>query len=149
MARSFGFGSACVAGLVCGVILGGCIMVVDRDGDSWARSWNDDRDQPRLGVSIDSPGKTLAAQLQIDRGDATVITGVAPDSPAARAGLRKYDVITRIDGDSDADPSDLRHAVRAKEWGDSVNLTVIREGQTMEIAVPLEREPAQPLAYPS
>lgn len=144
MADRRGFGSAALAGIVTGAILGGCVVIVDRG----AADWDDSTPRPRLGVHTAEPGRALATQLNIDRSDATVITRVVNGSSAERAGLREYDVITRIDGSESADPSDLRRALRAKQWGDSISLVVMRDGQPLDMLVTLE-QPAEPRKTPN
>lgn len=131
--------AACVTGVILGAVAGGCVVVVDgSDESSWAE--HESRGgKPKIGVYTDEPGRTLAAQLQLDRGETTVITDVVNGSPAERAGLRKYDVITAIDGDPSADPSDLRRAIRAKNWGDALALSLIRDGQPMDVIVTIDR----------
>ena len=148
MVKGMGFKAACVSGLIAGLALGGCIVVVDRD-DNWSDSWSDSKPSPRIGVGIAEPGKTLANQLRIDRNDATVITRVSSGSAADKAGLREFDIVTRIDGDDNADPDDLRKAVRSKQWGDTLILTIIREGQTIEVPVTLTPRDARQDDYPS
>lgn len=139
-------GGACVAGLVCGAILGGCVVVVhDSDGD-W--DWDESsHSKPRMGVHLAEPGRALSEQLKIDRHETTVITDVVSGSPADRAGLQKYDVVTRIDGDTDADSSDLRRAIRSSNYGDTIILTIIREGQTIDVPVVLEKPSDKPYGY--
>jgi S1-C subfamily serine protease len=148
MASKIGFKSACVLGLVSGLILGGCVIVVDGKSDEWSDSF-ESTSRPRIGVDIAEPGRTLASQLNIDRKDATVITEVRSESPADRAGLKRYDVVTAIDGLPKADPDDLRRAVRSKEWGDTITLTIIRAGQPIDVTIPLERSTGKPAGYPS
>ncbi len=126
--------AACVTGVVLGALAGGCIVVVDGHGEDW--SWSDSSSRrPRMGVYLDEPGRTLATQLNIDRRETTVITDIVNNSPAERAGLREYDIITRIDGSDQADPSDLKRAIRSKQWGDAMTLTVLRNGQPMDVVV--------------
>ena len=57
------------------------------------------------------------------------------DSPAAKAGLQKYDVVTAIDGRDYATVAALREAVKARKAGETINLTVVRAGQKHEIPV--------------
>lgn len=127
--------AACVTGVVLGALAGGCVVVVDGTGDDWSWSESGSSRRPKMGVYLAEPSKTLAAQLHFDRSEATVITDIVNDSPAERAGLRETDVVTRIDGVDQADPSDLRKAIRSKQWGDAMTLTVIREGQPMDVVV--------------
>lgn len=142
------FRTACVLGLISGVVLGGCVVVVDRTSDEWSSEFRSSG-RPKIGVTLAEPGRTLANQLKIDRGDATVITDVSANSPADRAGLKRYDIVTAIDGMPKADIDDLRRAVRSKEWGESINFTIIREGQTIEVPILLERPDGRTGSYPS
>lgn len=149
MAGKIGFKSACILGLISGLILGGCVVVVDGGSDEWSDTFTSGSSRPRIGVDIAEPGRTLASQLNIERSDATVITGVRPESPADRAGLQRYDIVTAIDGTPKADPDDLRRAIRSKEWGQTITLTIIRAGQPIDVTIPLERSNGKPSGYPS
>lgn len=60
--------------------------------------------------------------------DDTVVTGVAESSPAAVAGLREGDVITRVDDVIVSEPGDLRNYVRSRSAGDTVNVFWTTDG---------------------
>jgi putative serine protease PepD len=79
-------------------------------------------------------GTTQRAFLGVTLTDAeggAGVAAVAPGSPAAAAGLRAGDVITKL-GDTDIDSTvDLVNAVRAKKVGDEVTITWTRAGRTM------------------
>jgi serine protease Do len=62
-------------------------------------------------------------------------------SPADKAGLRAGDVITRV-GDTDLDTSHtLTTTLNKYQPGDSVELTVVRDGKTMHLSAKLEAAP--------
>lgn len=84
-----------------------------------------------LGVSIDARdgGVTIAA---LDR------TG-----PAARSGLRPGDVVVAINGDRIDSSNGLIRAVAAVPPGNSIRVTVRRQGREMEIPVTVGRRPAE------
>jgi hypothetical protein len=54
--------------------------------------------QPRLGVSVEPPSEAMTEQLGLDKGKGVVVTDVLPDSAAAKAGLKKHDVIVEFNG---------------------------------------------------
>lgn len=75
-------------------------------------------------------------------GDSTamggVVTQVEPDSPGAKAGLQIGDVITEIDGHKVNDAGELQVVIGQKQPGTKVDMTLLREGKTMHVAVTLE-----------
>ncbi len=74
-------------------------------------------------------GLTLAANKGI------VIVDVAPNSPAARAGLRPGDVIQQIDGQSVKTADDVQLAVEKSTVGGNVEVAVNRAGRNVNIRV--------------
>jgi len=67
-----------------------------------------------------------------------VVSQVEPDSPGAKAGLQIGDVITKIDGRQVSDSGQLQVEIGLKEPGTKVELTVLRNGNTMTVPVTLE-----------
>jgi regulator of sigma E protease len=65
----------------------------------------------------------------------TRIGDVAPDTPAARAGLLKGDVVLRIDGATVATWEDLARRIRAGSPGRPLRITVKRDGSETTIPV--------------
>jgi S1-C subfamily serine protease len=76
-----------------------------------------------------------------------VVTDVAPDSPAAAAGLKVDDLITAINGD-DVTADSIREAIANLSVGDEITLSVERGDETLELNATLaerpEVQPAQP-----
>lgn len=69
------------------------------------------------------------------------IGSVSDGTPAYEAGLQEGDVVTAIDGKTVSEAAALTGYVRQYSSGDTVTLTVIRDGETMEIQATLaERE---------
>ena len=94
-----------------------------------------------LGIFTERPSRALAAQLDVERDEALVVTGVVNDSGADNAGLRQYDVIVGVDGH----PATSRAISRAKEragFQGKVELVVIRNGErrTINVTVGVERD---------
>ncbi|MEA3321513.1 MAG: S1C family serine protease [Bacillota bacterium] len=89
--------------------------------------------RPYFGVSIGSLSdvssyhwqQTLKLPKEVSAG--VYITGVAPGSPAANAGLQEYDVIVELDGEQVRDVIELRkHLYNEKQVGDEMNVTFYR-----------------------
>jgi putative serine protease PepD len=75
-------------------------------------------------------------------GDGASIAEVRPGTPAAAAGLREGDVVTEIDGEAVADADELRTLIDARQPGDSVELTIVRDGDEQTIEVELAARPS-------
>jgi hypothetical protein len=81
--------------------------------------------------------------------DGLTIAQVIADSPADAAGLQRGDVIQAVDETEVANVSEFRDQLSDKAVGDSVTLTISRDGQAQDVAVTLEAQPeALPRAIP-
>lgn len=97
----------------------------------------------RIGVSTMQLSKQLADYFGIGDGKGVLITSVADDSPASKAGLKAGDVITAIDGEKVEGAGDLARAINKKKDGD-VTLTVIRDKHQRSVTVTPKEAPAPP-----
>jgi putative serine protease PepD len=69
------------------------------------------------------------------------ITSVSSGSPADQAGLAEGDVVTALDGGPVASMIDLAAKVRTHQPGDTVALTVLRDGRERTVSVTLGTAP--------
>jgi putative serine protease PepD len=86
---------------------------------------------PVLGVSIDMKFEGDGARIAAN--DKAILAG----GPAAKAGLKPGDLITKFDGRTINTSEELIVAIRAKSVGDKVPLTYIRNGVTATTTVTL------------
>jgi serine protease Do len=100
-----------------------------------------------LGVSMLNITPEIARELKLNSAEGAVVTGVLPDSPAEKAGLRSRDVIHRFNGRPIKDMLGLRSHVAETEIGTKVTLGIIREGQGQTATAEIAEAPA-PLAQP-
>ena len=105
--------------------------------------------RPFIGISqndlanITSRSKTEILKLKSDQTDGVVVTDTVKGSPAETAGLKKYDVITKIGDKEIKNILELRRELYAYNVGDKVELTVLREGKETKIQVTLGAQPEQ------
>lgn len=94
-----------------------------------------------LGVQIQSVDERLAGLLGLD-GPGGVIIGTAFEGePAANAGLKSRDVVTALNGNAIADSTAFARMVGNFDPGAEVTLTVVRDGEAIEINVTLGTMP--------
>ena len=90
-----------------------------------------------LGVTVQelTPAMARGLGLSIPRG--VLVADVSPDGPAARAGLKRGDVIVAIDGQPVTDVGHFRNHIAGKPPGTKEKLTILRDGreQSLEVAV--------------
>ncbi len=66
-----------------------------------------------------------------------LVASVEPSSPAANAGLEVGDVVVKVDENPVGSGTDLAAAIRARQPGETVKLTVIRDGSERKVNVTL------------
>jgi serine protease DegQ len=79
--------------------------------------------------------------LEVDEG--ALVQSVTEGSPAESAGLLPGDVIVELAGDPIRTVEDLYSAIRRRDPGDAVELTVVRGGDRETVEVTLDRLPAE------
>ncbi|MFN4149995.1 MAG: PDZ domain-containing protein, partial [Candidatus Sericytochromatia bacterium] len=66
-----------------------------------------------------------------------VVGQIEPLSPAEKAGLKTYDVITSLNGVEVSDVNSFRNAIASADPGQTAKLKVIRSNQELELSVEL------------
>jgi serine protease Do len=98
-----------------------------------------------LGVTIQPVTSDIARSLGLDRVSGALVNTVNAGSPAEKAGVRRGDVITAVNGQSVKDGNTLKNEVAELAPGSTVKLNVVREGKEHTINVTLA-ERAKPTA---
>jgi serine protease Do len=94
-----------------------------------------------LGLGLQALDADLRAGLDLPV-EGVLVNSVAPESPAARAGLVKGDVLLTFDGKPSPDPTELRRLVRATAPGRKVAVELWRNGARRTIEVTVGEAPA-------
>jgi serine protease Do len=89
----------------------------------------------RLGLVTQEMTPQLADYFGAKEG--VLVSSVAEDSPAARAGLRAGDVVTAVGGSTVKTAADLSRAIRAIPDGQEVAIAVVRSRQPLALKVKL------------
>ena len=88
--------------------------------------------KPYIGVSV-SDVSSESQSYGLPQGAA--VRSVVENSPAAEAGLQENDIITAANGDAITGSNDLVKLVKAASAGDTLELTVYRQGQTITVTL--------------
>ena len=88
--------------------------------------------KPYIGVSVQDVS-TETQNYGLPQGAA--VRSVAADSPAEAAGLQVNDIITAVNGSAITGRNDLVRMVGERKTGDSLTVTVYRQGKTLELTV--------------
>jgi serine protease Do len=98
-----------------------------------------------LGVVLQDLNRDLARALRLAVERGVLVTDVQPESPAAKSGLRRGDVILGIDrqGKKALSVSRLRSTIASRGANAKVKLSVVRAGKAVEVDVVLGELPDQ------
>jgi serine protease Do len=99
-----------------------------------------------LGVSIQNITPDLAKSLGIQETTGALISGVMKDSPAEKAGIKRGDIITELDGKPVSDSRILRNMVADTAPGKTVTVTVMRKDKKELVKVTLGEFPEAKMA---
>jgi len=94
-----------------------------------------------LGVQIQPLTDDIAESLGLEETHGALVAGVEPGSPASGAGVRPGDVIVSMNGEKLDEYRDLPRLVAAASAGSESTLEVIRDGETVALAVEIGNMP--------
>lgn len=99
--------------------------------------------RPALGITmvnlsdISSQQQEQILKVPSDLTAGIVVTKVSSASPAEKAGLEQYDVITKIDGEDVSTSTDLQSALYKKKVGDTMEVTFYHQSDEKTVTVEL------------
>jgi serine protease Do len=88
----------------------------------------------RIGTTLMPLNDQLAAYFGVKEG--VLVSSVAPDSAAARAGLKAGDVIVAVNDQIVRDPGEVRDAMRERSGAGELTLRIVREKMDQTIRIP-------------
>src|SRR3984957_3996828 len=94
-----------------------------------------------LGIAIGELSPELAAQFGLKQGGGALIEDVTAGGPAAKAGLKRGDVVQEIDGQPIAAGNVLQVPVAAMAPGSKVSLKIFRDGKAEDVKATLGEMP--------
>jgi S1-C subfamily serine protease len=93
-----------------------------------------------VGVSFTELDPDEAEKLHVDKTVGLYVSTVLPGSGAEQAGLKVGDIISKVEGNTVYESSDLQERVGRLQPGDKINLTVLRDGAEKNFTVTLKAD---------
>jgi len=98
-----------------------------------------------IGVVIQKITPEISQHLDLKEETGALVSKVMTDGPAAKAGIKRYDVIVSFDGKPIGEMNDLPRVVAATPVGKTVKVVVLRDGRekTVKVDVDAMEEPKE------
>lgn len=90
-----------------------------------------------LGVDVRNVDRDLAAAMGLSNTRGALVNSAEPGLPAAEGGIEHGDVLIAVDDQPVASASDLRFKISRRQPGTVVRITLIRNGEVLELPVEL------------
>lgn len=100
--------------------------------------------RPWFGAAGQALTPDLMSSLGLKRPTGVLINEIYEGGPAARAGIRSGDVVTKINKREVAGPRELRFRIATLKVGGKAKLTLIRRGKSRTVVMALEAAPEEP-----
>ncbi|EFI50408.1 DegQ family serine endoprotease [Afipia sp. 1NLS2] len=97
--------------------------------------------RPWLGARLQAVTPEIAETLGLPRPSGALVTNIAPNSPAAKAGMKVSDLIVSIDGQNVDDPNGFDYRFATRPLGGTAQVDVRRQNVVIKLKVPLEVAP--------
>lgn len=94
-----------------------------------------------VGVTFQELNADVAEALKIDDISGLYVSDIIPNGGAAAAGIRKGDIIKKVEGKEVFNSPDLQEKVGRMSPGDKIQLTIAREGKLQNVNVTLKGDP--------
>lgn len=96
-----------------------------------------------IGVALRPVDPDVQRALQLPRRDGALVQDVTPESPAARAGLRAYDLVVAVDGRPVGSDDALIRDIAGRAPGTQVRVDVLRDGRPLGAVIKLAERPSR------
>ena len=98
-------------------------------------------EKPYIGIYLGNLDADKVKALNLKSSNGVFVVGSVPNGPAAAAGIAQNDVITAVDGKEVNSAGAFVGEIAAKKVGQSVKLTIFRNGKPTEVSVTLAKTP--------
>ncbi len=96
-----------------------------------------------IGINIMPVDDVTRKALGLSSDEGVMVAGVESKGPADKAGIKKGDIITKVDGKRVGTPEDLMYEIGNKSPGSIVSLEILRSKKRIELDVKLKKRPSE------
>lgn len=96
-----------------------------------------------IGIQMANLNRQAQAALGLQNTKGALIVGVQPGTPAAKAGVKLYDVITQFSDTKIENADDLAYAVKDFPIGKSAEITINRKGKPIKTKITVSEPPKE------
>ncbi|MDP9081951.1 MAG: Do family serine endopeptidase [Bacteroidota bacterium] len=97
-----------------------------------------------VGISFAELDQDKAKELKVNRTYGLYVSSVLPNSGAAQAGLQEGDIITKVEGNTVYESSDLQERVGRLAPGDKIRVSALRGGEEKNFTITLKADAPAP-----
>ncbi len=94
--------------------------------------------RPWMGIYMQPVTKELADYFGLEKAEGVLISSVAENSPAQKAGLRRGDIVLEYNKEKVVNPDELKEKVANTKIGEKVVVLIYRDGNTIYVPVKIE-----------
>lgn len=103
-----------------------------------------DRVRPWIGITMQPMSQDMIQYFNIEgMENGVIVYSVVEDAPAAKAGIKRGDVLLEVDGQKITDSAQVQSVIASRKVGDLVKIIVYRDGSQAEFMVKLEASRSQ------
>ena len=102
---------------------------------------NDYFERPYIGATFEAVTAQIAEALGLPRPSGALVSDVADDGPAAKAGIKPGDVVLAMNGTAIEHVEALGYRLATQPTGSAATFDVLSQGQRKSVEVTLERAP--------
>jgi serine protease Do len=92
------------------------------------------------GLGLMDPNEELRQRFELGNARGALVSGVKPDSAAARAGLQPGDLISQVGSTQVKNANEAQHAISAADPSKPLRLRIVREGHGLFVILPPSKE---------
>ncbi|MGI5879156.1 MAG: S1C family serine protease [Syntrophomonadaceae bacterium] len=98
--------------------------------------------KPFLGIQMTAVNQSVRDELNLpEKTRGVIVVKVLDGTAAARAGIKQFDIIQSIEGQTVQTATEVQNAVASKKAGDKIALMILRNGKQITMPVTLQAKP--------